>query len=172
METCNICFKLFNARSLKNHKWRCYQTSLSTRVGTDLIDHAILTANVNRDMAIDTPDSPMFAPDDDMSDSLEDGSNCDPLPVTHGQNRTVALTFHPDLDHNTLAPNNHCIDDEDGAQSEDDPMFDYVSLVNHIGEQELDQPFSLTGPSVGAARPPWASTIIMDLYHTPGLFQD
>ena len=166
METCNICSKQFNVCTLKNHKWRCYQTSISTTAGTDVIDHAILTADVDRDMAEDSPDSPMFELDDGMSDYLEDRSDSGPLPVTHGQNRTVTLTFHPDLNRNTLAPDNDCTDDEDGARSEDDPMFDYVSLINHIGEQELDQPFSSTGPSVGAARPPSASTI-MDLYHTP-----
>ena len=135
-------------------------------MGIDLIDQAILTADVDHDMEIEPPDSPIFAPDDDMSDSLDEGSDFDPLPVRCRQERTVDLTFHPDVDRNTLAPDNDSTDDEDEARSGDDQMFDYVSLVNHIGEQDLDPPCASAFPSGVAVRPPSAATL-MDLYHTP-----
>ena len=142
METCKICHKQFTVTVIKHHQWRCFQTSLDTTAATDVMDRAILAADLDTDMAIETPNSPNLACDDEMYDSLEDGSgsNSGHQGDWNTTNKSVAFTFHPDVDRNTLAPDNDSTDDEDGARSDDDQMFDYVSLVNHIGEQDLDGP--------------------------------
>jgi hypothetical protein len=166
METCKICHKQFTTKGLTKHQWRCFQTSLDTTAATDVMDRAILAADLDTDMAIETPNSPNLACDDEMDDSLEDGSgsNSGHQGDWNTTNKSVAFTFHPDVDRNTLAPDNDSTDDEDGARSDDDQMFDYVSLVNHIGEQDLDPPWSFTAdPAAPAGRPPSAATL-MDLF--------
>ena len=125
-----------------------------------------MTANVQNKTAIDAPLSPLFLPDEEMHDSLDGSDIDDRMPVTqHHAYKNVALTFHPDLDRNTLAPENDCSDDDERDPNDDDLMFDYVSLVNHIGEQDLDPHWSSTGLPAASDRPPSATTL-MNLYQT------
>ena len=154
--TCLLCNQQFTTSTIKKHQWRCYQTSIDTIAATYIIDRSILTADVHHATAFETPALPIYYPNDEISHSWDDVSDSDPLPVLRDTCQSVAISFHPDIDHNTLAPDNDSTNGE-GAGLDEDQIFDYVSLVNHLGEQDLDPTWSSNVPGMATVRPPSAT---------------
>jgi len=137
--TCHLCFKRFPTSSIKKHQWLCYKTSIETTAAVDIIEQSILTADVNHVLPVETLESPIPYPDQEMHDSLGDTSDHDPLPDHLKTDMTVRLIFPPDIDIDRLAPDNDSTNEE-GIGLDENSLFDHVSLANHLGEEDLDPP--------------------------------
>ena len=160
--TCYLCNQRFKTTTIKEHLWRCYNSSIVTTAPVDSVDWSILTADVHHAASFETPASPIYYPNDEISHSWDDVSDSDPIPVMRDNCQSAAFSFHPNIDLNKLAPDNDSTDEE-GAGLDDDQSFGYISLVNHLGEQDLDPTWSSNVAGSAGDRPPSATTL-MDLY--------